>query len=83
MAAAHTHDPCFFICCRIEKCSRTYYNFYSFKKHVYRKHHENLEMNVTVTNEDGTTSEYAADEDSEVESTTVDDCHHVVHNCST
>ena len=30
-------------------------------------------MNVTVTNEDGTTSEYAADEDFEVESTTVDE----------
>lgn len=30
-------------------------------------------MNVTVTNEDGTTAEYAADEDSEVESTTVDE----------
>ena len=30
-------------------------------------------MNVTVTNEDGMTAEYAADEDSEVESTTVDE----------
>ena len=41
-------------------------------KHVYRKHRENLEINVTVTNDNGTTAEYAADEDSEVESTTVD-----------
>ena len=41
-------------------------------KHVYTKHRENLEMNVSVTNEDGTTAEYVADEDSEVESTTVD-----------
>ena len=44
MAAVHAHDPRLFICCGINECSRTYQNFYSFKKHVYRKHRESLEL---------------------------------------
>ena len=48
MAAVHAHDPRFFICCGISECSQTYQNFYSFKKHVYRKHRESLELSSFV-----------------------------------
>ncbi len=44
MATSHAYDPNFFICCGIEGCSRTYSNFYSFKKQVYRKHRCCLSM---------------------------------------
>lgn len=44
MAAVHAHDPHFFICCGIQGCSRTYSNFFSFKKHLYRKHRASLDM---------------------------------------
>ena len=55
MAAVHAHDPNFHTICGIEECPRTYTNFYSFKKHLYRKHREVLnlvpslqEQNVTI-----------------------------------
>ena len=44
MAVAHHHDPRFHVCCCIKGCSRTNSNFYSFKKHLYRKHREDLDM---------------------------------------
>ena len=44
MAGSHAFDPRFSVCCGIQGCSRTYSNFYSFKKHVYRKHRENLDL---------------------------------------
>ena len=40
MAAVHAHDPNFHICCGMGH-ARTYVNF---KKHVYRRHRDNLEM---------------------------------------
>lgn len=43
MAAVHAHDPRFFVRCGIQECPRTYHNFYSFKKHLYRKHRESLD----------------------------------------
>ena len=49
MAVAHAHDPQFYIRCGIQECSRTYSKFYSFKKHLYRKHREHLDINSTVT----------------------------------
>ena len=48
MAAVHAHDPRFFICCGIQGCSRSYQNFYSFKKHLYQKHRESLDVSVPV-----------------------------------
>lgn len=50
MAVVHAHDPGFYICCGIEGCPRTYSNFYSFKKHLYRKHRCNLEMDAFESN---------------------------------
>ncbi len=38
MAAVHSWEPNLHIVCGIEGCSRNYTNFFSFKKHVYRKH---------------------------------------------
>ena len=53
MAVAHAHDPGFHVSCGIGGCSRTYSNFYSFKKHLYRKHREHLDIatvsSATVT----------------------------------
>lgn len=43
IAAVHSWDPDFFTLCRFHGCSRTYSNFFSFKKHIYRKHREFLE----------------------------------------
>ena len=44
MAIIHAHDPEFHIICGIAGCVRTYSNFYSFKRHVYRKHREYLDV---------------------------------------
>ena len=57
MAAVHAHDPIFHIYCGIGGCARTYTNFYSFKKHLYRRHRESLEMAgpFTTTSENPST----------------------------
>ena len=44
MAAVHAHEPEFHIICGIAGCVRSYSNFYSFKRHVYRKHREHLNI---------------------------------------
>ena len=49
MAAVHAHDPHFHICCGVGGCSRTYSNFYSFKKHLYRRHRDHLDMTGPFT----------------------------------
>ena len=57
MAAVHAHDPHFHICCGIGECARTYSNFFSFKRHLYRKHRDCLEMDgpfITTVPEDNT-----------------------------
>ena len=50
MGNVHSFDPNFRVCCGIDSCSRTYTNFHSFKKHLYRKHRFELdcsEVNVS------------------------------------
>lgn len=42
IAAVHAHDHAFHTTCGIDGCLRSYSNFFSFKKHVYRKHREYL-----------------------------------------
>ncbi len=42
IGAVHSRDSCFYTVCGIEGCPRTYRNFFSFKKHVYRHHRESL-----------------------------------------
>lgn len=39
----HAHESNFFVNCGINLCTRTYTNFYSFKKHIYRKHRSELD----------------------------------------
>ena len=34
----HAHDPNFHVVCGIEGCTRTYRNFLSYKRHLYREH---------------------------------------------
>lgn len=46
MAAVHAFDPRFSVCCSVDGCSRTYTNFYSFKKHLYRRHRARLDAAV-------------------------------------
>lgn len=53
MAAVHAHDPHFHICCGIGGCARTYSNFFSFKKHLYRRHRDHLELNGPFTTTSG------------------------------
>ena len=44
MAAVHAHEPEFHIISGVAGCVRSYSNFYSFKRHVYRKHREHLNI---------------------------------------
>lgn len=46
IAAVHSWESCFYTVCGIQGCSRTYSNFFSFKKHIYRKHRELLDTAV-------------------------------------
>ena len=46
MASVHAYDPRFFVLCGVDGCTRTYRNFYSFKKHMYRKHRAHLDVTV-------------------------------------
>jgi len=47
MAVVHSHDPAFHVVCGIGGCVRSYNNYYSFKKHVYRKHRDYLDNSIT------------------------------------
>ena len=44
MAVVHAHESEFHIICGIAGCVRSYSNFYSFRRHVYRKHREHLNI---------------------------------------
>ena len=46
MDAVHAYDPHFSVCCGVDGCSRTYTNFYSFKKLLYRRHRARLDAAV-------------------------------------
>lgn len=49
MATVHAHDTNFHISCGVSGCSRTYTNFYLFKKHLYRHHRDSLEVSDPFT----------------------------------
>ena len=40
----HSCEPNFSITCGVHSCPRRYSNFFSFKKHLYRKHRAELEL---------------------------------------
>ena len=50
MAAVHAHDPAFHVVCGIAGCARSFTNFYSFKKHLYRKHQDYLDISEVMEN---------------------------------
>ena len=49
IAAVHSWEPNFFTVCGIHGCTRTYSNFFSFKKHAYRKHRDVLDTAVRIS----------------------------------
>ena len=44
MGAVHAHEANFHVTCGIQGCPRTYSNYHSYKKHMYQKHREILEV---------------------------------------
>ena len=71
LGAVHSHDPNFRVVCGVRGCTRTYHNFYSFRKHIRRVHLEvevepavadaqqmvtNMDMNGGVTHLEKPTS---------------------------
>ena len=53
----HAHDPHFHVVCGMEGCCRSYSNFLSYKKHLYRKHrmyldHSSVTLDSSISLED-------------------------------
>ena len=46
--AVHAHEANFHVTCGIQGCPRSYSNYYSYKKHMYQKPREVLEVTTTV-----------------------------------
>ena len=44
IGAVHSHEANFQVTCGVEGCPRTYSNFHSYKKHLYTKHRDILEV---------------------------------------
>ena len=44
IGAIHAHEPGFHVVCGIKGCPRTYTNYYSYRKHLRRKHHSDLDL---------------------------------------
>ena len=42
LGAVHSHDPNFLITCGVCGCVRTYKNYHSFRKHLWRDHREKI-----------------------------------------
>lgn len=55
MASVHAYGPNFHIVCGIEGCCANYTNYFSFKKHVYRKHR--VFLDTAIPNPSGNVSE--------------------------
>ena len=52
MGTVHAPDPTFFIRCGVGDCPRTYRNYHSYKKHLYKKHREMLDGPWSPTDDD-------------------------------
>lgn len=63
MAAVHAHDPAFHVVCGIAGCARSFTNFYSFKKHLYRKHRDYLDISGTTENISDTAQSASQDDE--------------------
>lgn len=49
IGAVHAHEANFHVTCGIQGCPRSYSNYHSYKKHMYKKHREVLEVTATVS----------------------------------
>ena len=47
LGTVHAVEAGFFVRCSLHGCSRTYRNFHSYKKHIYMKHREILEISAS------------------------------------
>ncbi len=79
MGAVHSHDPSFHTVCGIEGCPRTYNNYHSFRKHVYRKHRDFLRDNLLESPSEQEEFLNEQEEEMNVESMNSDDDE---HSCS-
>ena len=46
VGAVHSHDAVFRVCCGLQGCPRTFRTFHAYKKHMYSKHRDLLELEV-------------------------------------
>ena len=58
MGTVHAHEAGFYVRCDVHGCPRTYQNFHSYKKHLYTKHREVLDISSSELDieEDGARS---------------------------
>ena len=48
IGAVHSHEAGFHVTCGIDGCPRTYGNFHSYKKHMFLKHREEMEVGTST-----------------------------------
>lgn len=46
MGLIHAHEHGFYITCGVQGCPRSYSNYHSYKKHMYKKHRDVLELDI-------------------------------------
>ena len=73
MGAVHSYDSSFHTVCGIEGCPRTYRNFFSFRKHVYRHHRRSLRNLRTSPSQRASSTDGDSGAHEEVESEFGDD----------
>lgn len=62
----HSHDPHFGVVCGLgaePKCPASYTNYQSFRRHVYKKHRDELELDPQMTGEQSSECESTPDFD--------------------
>ena len=59
----HAHDPNFNVVCGIEGCSRSYGNFLSYKRHLYREHRHVFNLEVYESGAGGSADSSNLDQD--------------------
>jgi len=49
IGSVHAHGANFHVTCGLQGCPRTYTNFHSYKKHMYSRHRDTLEVESSPT----------------------------------
>lgn len=52
MGTIHAHDSNFHVICGLQGCPRSYSNYHSYKKNLYKKHRDILELEPSLSPED-------------------------------